>query len=92
MTSTQASNSKNQNPCEIAGALEAACLGFGVFESVFHFLPNNSRSIGVYELGPLPPGMNYLPPQKGTKSLECDCSTVMFRYMVNLRPVLSKCQ
>ena len=38
----------------------------------------------MFELAPLPPGMNYVPPQKDTSALGCDCNTVMFRYMVNL--------
>lgn len=39
----QASNSKQQNPCEIAGALEAACQGFCTFESVYHLRFDYSR-------------------------------------------------
>ena len=32
--SAQANNTLNQNPCQIAGALEAACQGFGTFEKL----------------------------------------------------------
>ena len=33
---SQANNSLNQNPCQVAGALEAECEGFCVFESPFY--------------------------------------------------------
>ena len=32
----QATNSKQQNPCEIAGALEAACQGYCASRSMLH--------------------------------------------------------
>jgi hypothetical protein len=84
MPSIQASNSKQQNPCEIAGALEAACRGSGAFESVIHSRFNNSRFAVAYELGPLKQGTNYDTPQTNSSAHKDKCNTVMFRYMVNM--------
>lgn len=48
---------------------------------------NNSRFAAVYELGPLVPGgTGYNPPLGGDGGKQrCDCNTVMYRYMTNLR-------
>lgn len=83
MSSTQASNSEKQNPCEIAGALEAPCEGFCAFKPAFQFPSNNSRSVAVYELGTLSQGTNYVAPQKNNNVTQgCQCNTVMYRYMI----------
>ena len=85
MSFAKASNTGKQNPCEIAGALEAECQGFGAFELPFYFCLSNSLSPAVYELGPLGPGGNYVTPQKNSSAQKCECNTVMFRYMANPR-------
>ena len=70
-----------QNPCEIAGALEAACEGYSAFKQTFRLRPfRGSRSAGVYELGPLAQGTNYVAPQTNTSEQSCQCNTVMYRY------------
>ena len=84
MPFNQASNSKQQSPCEIAGALEAACQGFCAFEPAFHFHFDNSRFAAVFELGPLMQGTKYTAPQMNSSAQKCECNTVMFRYMINL--------
>ena len=80
----KASNSKKQNPCEIAGALEATCQGFCKFKLPFHSRSKDSRSTAAYVLGPLGQGENYVTPQRDSTAQECECNTVMFRYMANL--------
>ena len=45
---------------------------------------SNSRSVAVYELGPLQTGTNYVTPQRNSTAQKCQCNTVMFRYVMNL--------
>ena len=85
MPFVKASNSKQQNPCEIAGALEAECQGFCVFKLPFHPRFGDSQSAASYVLGPLGQGGNYVTPQKNsTGAQKCECNTVMFRYKTRL--------
>ena len=70
-----------QNPCEIGGALEAACEGYSTFKQVFRLRRFcGSRSAAVYELGPLDNGTNYVTPQTNSSAQKCQCNTVMYRY------------
>lgn len=86
MLSTQMSNSKLQNPCQVAGALDGICYGGRASGLIFHFRFNNSRFAAAYELDPLVPGSEgYNPPSANDSRQYCDCNTVMFRYMTNLR-------
>lgn len=77
---SQANNTLVQNPCQIAGALEASCEGFCTFEQTY---PTPSKSLtscaAAYVLGPLASGTNYVTPQKNSSSQKCQCNTVMFR-------------
>ena len=84
MSSAKSFNSKEENPCEIAGALDAECQGFGAFESVFHFCSNNLRPTDTYGVGPLKQGTHYTTPQRNTSALGCECNTVMYRYTADL--------
>ena len=84
MSSTKSFNSKGENPCEIASALDAECQGFGAFESAFHLHHNNLRPTDTYVVRPLEQGMHYATPRRNTSAHWCRCNTVMYRYIVNL--------
>ena len=84
------SNSIQQNPCQIAGMLEAECQGPGAFELPLHFHLSNSLSPAVYELGPLQQRSNYITPQRNSSAQKCECNTVMFRYMADLHACLAQ--
>lgn len=84
----KASNSKAENPCEIAGALEADCQGFCAFKSQFYSTSAptsvaHSLSTAVFFLGPISQGTNYLTPQRNSSAQKCECNTVMYRYLAN---------
>jgi hypothetical protein len=78
---TQANNTKQQNPCEIAGALEAECGGFGESECGSLFFRSLIRhDTAEYVVGPLNPGEYYVAPQRNDDlAQKCECNTVMFR-------------
>jgi hypothetical protein len=84
MASAKSFNSKGENPCEIAGALDAECQGFGAFESTFCIHRNNLRHTDAYTMGHLEQGMRYAIPQRNTSAQRCKCNTVIYRYTANL--------
>lgn len=82
--SAKSFNSYGNNPCEIAGFLDAECQGFGTFEPTSRFRCDSSRSTGAYAVGPLEQGTHYITPQRYTSAQGCECNTVMYRYTANL--------
>ena len=83
MLSAKSFNSRGENPCKIAGALDAECYGFGAFESAFRPHRNNLQFTDTYTVGPLKQGMRYAIPQRNSSAQECKCNTVIYRYTVD---------
>lgn len=83
MPSAKSFNSKGENPCEIGGALDAKCHGFGAFELAFRSHRNNLQPTDTYTVGPLKQGMRYAIPQRDASAQRCKCNTVTYRYIVD---------
>ena len=78
----QANNTLEQNPCGIAGALEAACQGYcksSLCLGVKYNRTDITYKKAAYLLNPLKPGYDYEIPQPNSLSAECECNTVVYR-------------
>lgn len=87
----QSYNSEGSNPCEIAGSLQAPCLGYcASVISPSNKIDHSSKSqTAVYVLGPLADGTNYITPQQNdTTAQNCGCNTVIY----SLYAACSACQ